>query len=101
MKIDVGRNLEELPLDMSFRSGFIHAAFQGKDCAMHDPIPDTKVRKPLYLLLTFESGARRLIARTDMPQDSKLINMRVEQNSLLQNRPEILTAAITKASKPR
>jgi hypothetical protein len=65
-RIDIAEFPGDLPQDRYDHKKFIHAAFADSR-VIPDPVPDTKRRKTLWLLVTFTNQVQRLICRLEDP----------------------------------
>jgi DNA invertase Pin-like site-specific DNA recombinase len=78
-RIDIARSFEDLPVTDDFRKRFINQ--RGKVLAgahvFKDPVPNTKRRKPLHVMISFSTGVCRYIGRVPGSKD-QLISWRIE-----------------------
>jgi DNA invertase Pin-like site-specific DNA recombinase len=80
VRIDVSHEYESD--DMDFVLGFAEAVEKDKETWLLDPIPFSKRRKPICLIITFTNGARRLIGRvSNNPTENRLVTHRLDPMS--------------------
>ncbi len=63
LRIDVGLTIEDIPRSDRLRGGIAKAVLLQQGRTIPDPVPAGGRRKPLYVLLSFIGGAKRLIYR--------------------------------------
>lgn len=84
IRVDVATTLSDIPVTDRFRLRYLRGRDRMLQTAqvLPDPVPDTKRRKDLFLLVTFASSAFRLIYRTSVLK-GKIVSARIEAGDSL------------------
>ena len=81
-RIDIARSFEGLPINDDLRRRYLlqRDTVLAEARVFKDPVPNTRRRKPLHVLVTFSSGIARYIGRIEGAKD-QLVSWRVEPSA--------------------
>ncbi len=82
-RIDVGRTFQDIPIDTKLYEAWLAKSLNLDEpsVVVSDPIPYSKRRKELSILITFRSGAQRIISRLDCSdEDNNIYSARIDSS---------------------